>query len=780
MRFIRTLVIMVAVAAASHFFAVAVSAQTLSGKVTDESNSPISHVNVYIRTLQGGAATDEEGEYIIRNLPRGIFNVEISSIGYKKEERRVNLTNGDVTLDVILTEEAIETEELTVTARKTISDQLRAASQSRAVIDIDELEKKRGQTLGEAIEGVTGVTVLRTGPSIAKPIIRGLHSQRVLLLNHGIQQEGQQWGGEHAPEIDPFMPERIEVLKGAAGVQYGSNAIGGVISVEPRELRERPGIGGKLSLNAFSNNRQGSGSLFVEGGSKRFPGFGWRLQGSMRRAGDSRTPDYYITNSGFKERNGSLAIGYNGYTSGYELYISQFETELGIFTGSHIGNLSDLQRAFEHGRPLNTGDFTYEVKPPKQDVIHRIISLKTRHIKPTLGKLELQIGRQTNRRKEFDAHKPYSDELSALNLPSIELKLTTYTADATFTLNPIRSSFGKIGVSGMKQENVQKGTVFLIPNYRMYSGGIYAVESIFLDDWIFELGARFDYKRIKVYRDIAGTVVSSLHNYNNVSGVFGFIYQFSDHWSIGSNLGSAWRAPSLNELYSKGVHHGAAQYETGDLDLITEKSYNVDVTLRHISDKIHLELSAYNNFMRDFIYLFPEPEPVLTIRGAFPAFSYRQHDAVLRGFEGSVEYKMTDRFSIGATTSMVRGQNRITDEPLFQMPADRVKVLAEYLLPSTTFFTNQSFEFSVNAVRKQGRSPAGADFVPPPNGYMLFDVNYFTDLSLMSRKISFSLSIQNLFDTSRRDYLSRYRYFAEDPGRNIVLRFQTPFGIIDN
>jgi iron complex outermembrane receptor protein len=166
----------------------------------------------------------------------------------------------------------IELSEVRITGENDRSG-LTASSQSVIVMTPQDVDRHRGQTLGKALESINGITVLSTGPSISKPVIRGLHSQRVRVLNAGVPQEGQQWGGEHAPEIDPFAASSIEVLKGVAGVEFGAGAIGGVIKLQPRDLRTVPGIGGELTLNGFSNNRQASGSLLVEGGPDLVPDF---------------------------------------------------------------------------------------------------------------------------------------------------------------------------------------------------------------------------------------------------------------------------------------------------------------------------------------------------------------------------------------------------------------------------------------------------------------------------------------------------------------------------
>jgi iron complex outermembrane receptor protein len=202
-------------------------------------------------------------------------------------------------------------------------------------------------SLGESLQRITGVSVLQTGNNIYKPVIQGLHSSRVLILNNGIRQEGQQWGSEHAPEIDPYVANRLTVIKGASSVRYGGDAIGGVVLVEPRLLQYNPELNGELNLAAFSNNRQGVLSAMFEGGLDKSGLNAWRLQGTVKRGGNAKTPAYWLQNSGVEEFNMSAAAGWKKKEKGLELFYSLFNTRLGIFTGSHIGNLTDLETLSE-------------------------------------------------------------------------------------------------------------------------------------------------------------------------------------------------------------------------------------------------------------------------------------------------------------------------------------------------------------------------------------------------------------------------------------------------
>ena len=180
-------------------------------------------------------------------------------------------------------------------------------------------------------------------------MIHGLSGNRILTLNQGIRQEDQQWGTEHAPNLDPFSSDRITVVKGAASVQYGSDAMGGVILTEPVDLPRTAGINGEVRGVGILNGRGGGGNAMLQGGLKGLRGFGWRVQGSGKMLGDSESPEYVLSNTGMREQGASATIGYRDLRYRSTLYVSWFQRELGILRASHIGNLTDLDNAISNG-----------------------------------------------------------------------------------------------------------------------------------------------------------------------------------------------------------------------------------------------------------------------------------------------------------------------------------------------------------------------------------------------------------------------------------------------
>ncbi len=761
---------------------------TLRGSVANEQASALAGAHVRVPRLEQGAIANNNGLYVLAGLPADTVTVYVSFVGYGSVSRLVDLRQGDAAEDFVLVA-TVETL-FEVTVEEDEADRaLLLSPQSVIRLEAADLAVVRGQTLGQTLDRLPGVTTLSTGPSIQKPVIRGLHSDRVIVVNDGVQQEGQQWGAEHAPEIDPFAPARIEVVKGAAGLEYGAGAIGGVVRVEDHPLPQEPGVGGRVMLNTFSDNRQGAGSIQVEGGSRAVPGLGARLQVSARRAGAAHTPDYVLGNTGFFERAAKFALGYSRGPLELEGHVSRFATELGIYRGSHFNTFAGLDTVLALGRPPVNYEFSYEIDAPKQDIVHDLSAARLRYNLGDGARAEVQYGYQRNRRQEFDA-----DRLGGrdpLARAAFDLTLSTHTLDVKLQTAPRAflggNAFSHVGLSGMNQGN-SSNIGYLIPNFRAYTGGAFARTKWLSGAFTLDAGARLDVRRMRAFpreRGNSGAFERIEQRWWGLSGAIGGIVQLADTRSLAVNVSAAWRPPGVNELYSYGVHHGTAQFELGNRDIEPERSLGVDFTIRQRSERLQFDGSLFATRIHNYIHLVPTGGPIVTVRGVFPGFQYDQTDAVLAGFDGSASVEIYRGLATDVVFSVIRGDDVTRDEPLLQMPADRVGASLAYTLPDVGALRGTEFDAGVRFVRRQDRYPTRVnedgvsvplDYVAPPDGYSMFRFGVQGELVLGSQSVRYGVSVENLLDTDYRDYLSRYRYFAHDTGRNIVVRIQVPFG----
>ena len=773
----KTLSVILAIAVSCLVLPAIAQTATVSGKVLGEAGQPLPAVTVILPDLELGAFSDEEGRFRLENVPVGRHTIEFRFVGYRTIRSEVVVSVSDPkVLEVSMQPEALLGDEITVTGERDLAGELTGSSQSVLVLPLSELEERRGQTVGETLESLPGVSTLTTGPAVSKPVLRGVHSARVLVLNAGITQEGQQWGGDHAPEIDPFSPARIEVLKGAASVQYGAGAIGGVIRIEPPELPTRPGMGGRINTNLFSNNRQGAGSLLLQGALQRLDGLKWRVQGSLRRAGDAHAPVHVIRNSGFDERDYSMALGYSTDWMDTEAYFSHFGTWIGIFKGAHIGNTTDLRRTIERGEPSIVGSFTYQIDNPRQRVDHDLLSVRSLVRLGGKGNLELRYGQQYNRREEWDS----AARSGGVARPGFSQGLQTHSGEAIFQHRNFGNWYGRIGVSAMRQENRRFSTGFLIPDFLAYSAGVFALESWTKGKTTVETGLRYDYRWMEIYsntgRRATEIVDGGIFTYRNMTGVLGLIYELTPDMALAANVGRAWRPPGVNELYSHGVHHGTAQFEIGDKNLDTESSLNTDLTLRYQGDRGRGELGLFRSHYSNYISLLPADDLVLTIRGAFPKFTYVQSDAVIQGFDGYLEYQLSPHIDTHLSVSFVRGRNTAEHQPLYQMPATRFIAGLSFHLPTGGRLLDAGIGFEGRFVMRQDNFPEGIDYADPPAGYELFDLDLHAEIAVADQPVRVQFGVRNLFNQRYRDYLSRFRYYIDNPGRNVTFGMSIPFG----
>ncbi|NIJ51530.1 TonB-dependent receptor [Dyadobacter arcticus] len=745
----------------------------VKGVVRDRhTGQPVVGATILIAGQNTGVFTDEKGRYEMRNLCPGSYTLECRIVGYHSFQQKLDLTAGHEE-NFNLQEQEVHLKDVEITAHRTETP----SSQPLTTLTGIDLEKTRGQNLGESLKGLAGVTTLQTGSSISKPVIHGLHSNRILIMNNGVRQEGQQWGSEHAPEIDPFIATRISVVKGAAGVRYGSDAIGGVILVEPEELPFDKPISGETNAVGFSNGSQGVLSGTVQGGISGFEGFGWRAQGTIKRGGNIRTPNYFLDNTGISEKNFSLAAGYRHKGFGIDVFYSRFATKIGIFSGSHIGSITDLLNVIKNGEPLIKSGFSYEIARPNQNVTHDLLKAETHYHFQNGNRLQWTIARQINDRNEYDLHRPRNDSLAALNHPELTFKLTTLTNDVVWDHKPIAGKIaGQIGVSTFYQYNLMDGRP-LIPNFNQFNIGVFWMERYVKNGWELEAGVRYDYRTLKTYRIVNREKVADSFNFSNFSGTLGATRNFSERFSAKLNVGTAWRAPNVSELFSDGVHHGAAAYEKGDATLQAEKAVNSIASLKYADARWSVELGGYYNYISDFIYLKPQSEPILTIRGAFPYFKYTQTDATFKGIDLSATWELAKHTTIASKLSYLRVYDQQNESSLVMIPPNRLDNQLKYELPEIGKWNHAFVSIGNLFVARQTRVPLASDFLEPPKSYSLWNLQAGATLKISEKQqFEIGIGVQNLFNIAYRDYLNRFRYYADEMGRNASLRLKWKFG----
>lgn len=767
---------------------------TIKGIIKDaDTRLVLEKATATILELKKSVVTDRQGMYLISGLCPGDYTLRISHAGCQTTDYHFHIKE-DMEKQIELPHAENVLQEVVVVGAASIrSEGITGELKGK------ELAATRGLTLGESLQRIAGVTVLQTGNNIYKPVIQGLHSSRVLILNNGIRQESQQWGSEHAPEIDPYVANRLTVIKGASSVRYGGDAIGGVVLVEPRLLQYHRVLNGELNLAAFSNNRQGVISAMVESSFDEQEKTAWRLQGTFKRGGNARTPDYWLKNSGVEEFNMSAAAGWRASNKGAEIFYSVFNTRIGIFSGSHIGNLTDLENLIRLQQPpdyIKDAGFSYKIDRPFQDVQHHLLKAKVYSENLGESRLSLTLSSQLNIRKEFDITRSESD------LPQLQLNLLTNMADLVWEHYGNKKLKGSMGLNVMHQQNTINYRYF-IPNYTGIDLGLWVAEKYKFKKWQIEAGLRYDIRSRFAIKDndrapndrlmgnalVPGDPYGN-RNFKGISGTAVVAYAFNENLRASFTGSTAWRAPQVNELFSNGLHHGAARIERGDPSIIPERAYSILGNVLFNNSKWEIDFGIYNKIINDFIYLKPSYPPLLTIRGAFPAFDYAQTDAVITGSDINVGYKFNNHLSTQLKASILRAFDRGQNTWLIQMPSDRYEVDLSYAFVDGRKFKLPSIKIAYQYVTAQKRVPPTgnikvidpngqesmeSDYMAPPPAYALVNFEAAAGVEFMKRKVDVVFGVNNLFNIAYRDYMNAFRYFALERGRNISLKIKMPF-----
>lgn len=762
----------------------------LRGKIVEaETREPLAYASISVLEPGRGAVSDENGYFSIPNLCEGTaYTVTVSHVECAHETRIVRLTENTL-LEFYLAHNVLKE---VVVSEKAVAP---APAQAAQTVPAADLAAAQGINLGEVLKKLPGVTTLNTGATIAKPVIQGLHSNRIAIIANNVTLEGQQWGAEHAPEIDPFAADKVTVVKGAAGVRYGVGAIAGAIVLEPAELRKADGWGGWLSLGGFSNGYGGVASGAVDW---HRPGrsLALRLQGTAKRSGTLRAPDYWLGNTAAAELDFSALAGWKTTRWTHEVAASQFTQRLGVLRSAHLGSTTQLRAAIESETPLQNPDsFTYRIDRPYQSVQHQSLKYKTNWRLSDKWKIGSQYSFQYNYRREYDVVRKTG---SAADKPQVSFRLWTNTLDLALEHAPIRHWEGGLGVQGIQQLNyVGKGGY--IPDFNTLGASVWALERRrrYPDPWEFEFGARYDYRYSHVtYAEGTflppGVARDTVVRFGNASGTAGLIYHFARHGKATLNSSYAWRPPHVYELFARGVHFASATYEEGNRGMRPEKAWNTNLTLDWQGAKTSFTLTAFRNAVQEFIYLQPTVDSVLTVRGSFPVYRYRQDDAVLQGLDAGGSLRLAPAWSVEGRASLLRAVQRTTDNTprnwLPLMPADRIQygVTWRRAQDTETRGSNEQQETYVRllatTVLRQTRLPEEGLLKAPPPAFTVLSLDAAHTFRLRGRKagraeqwLDLGLTIQNLTNARYREYLNFFRYFADEPGINVGFRAKWRF-----
>ncbi|MEN9572100.1 MAG: hypothetical protein RL172_3331 [Bacteroidota bacterium] len=758
-----------------------------SGVITDgATRQPIPDVYIYFADIKVGTFSKSDGSFFITQIPEGKHLVEVSHIGYITLIETQEIA-GDTKRNFALQKTAVENNAVIVTGVGAAT-QLKKSPFQVSVQKKEDLLQHSATNLIDALTQQPGVSALSTGPAISKPVIRGLGYNRVLTINDGVRQEGQQWGDEHGIEIDESSVSKVEILKGPASLMYGSDAMAGVINVITNAPIQNNTIKAAVLSNYQTNNNTRLLNASVAG---NVNGFNWNIYNSMAAAADYRNRyDGRVFNSKYNQHNMGGYAGYNGSWGYSHLLISNFNLKAGLVEGDR-----DEEGYFI--KPVAGGnevraeasDFT-STKPfiPYQHIRHFKLATDN-SFKMGKSRLSVNVGYQQNQREEFGN----PDDLEEREL-FFNLKTITYTAKLHL---PEKNGWKtSAGINGMRQSNTNRGAEQLIPDYTQFDIGGYLYFQKNYRYITLSGGARYDTRSLDAGNLLDGEDVKApgfKKTFNNFSGSIGLAAQLTNKLNLKLNIARGFRAPGMPELASNGAHEGTTRYEYGDQNLKSETSLQLDAGIELSTEHISFNVSGFYNHFNQFIF-YRKLESAsggdsLVIQDGeeLTAFTFSQQAAEFAGVEASFDihphpldwlhFENSFSFTSARFKEAVEGNKYLPFIPAARLSSELRCSFDKLGRHLAKFYARVQLDNSF----KQGKVFTAYNTETATPGYSLLHAGIGADITSATGKTIVGIYItgNNLTDKAYQNHLSRLKYAAlnEATGRNGVFNMGRNFSI---
>lgn len=780
---------------------------SLTGQITDKkTGDPLPGVNIYFPDLKTGTTSNSEGIYTIKNLPPVRVLIQLSYVGYRTLIENIDLS-ATLVANFEMEYAATEINEVVITGLSKSTEQKRTST-SITVIPRLVLLQGAAENIIDALSSQPGIDQISTGTGISKPVIRGLGYNRVIVINDGTRQEGQQWGDEHGIEIDEYSVDKAEILKGPASLVYGSDALAGVISLISAPAPPEGQIAANLTTNYQSNNGLIGFSAKIAGNHK---GMVWDIQYSRKKSHAYRNRyDGYVLNSGFREYSLSLQLGITKSWGYSHLKLSAYNMTPGIIEGERDSITGDFTRQMaltdSTEGPQIVSDNTlksYTLITPYQKIHHYKAVLNSNLIMGN-SSLKTVFGFQQNQRQEYgNIFNPDQCDLCFL--------LNTLNYDVRYILPEFRKWSISFGANGMYQDSRNKGNEFLVPEYNLFDFGIFTMVRKSFGDVDISGGLRYD-SRLEngqdLYLNARGEKIKAPEEgsfqrftafssaFTGLSGSIGATWQISKVFFSKFNLSRGFRAPNISELGSYGVHEGTLRFEIGDPDLLAEKSIQVDFALGLSSEHISAELDVFSNSLQNYIF----SRKLSGVAGhdslteGVETFKFVTGNARLQGGEFRIDLHPHpfDWIHFENSISLVRAEQNEQPDSMRYLP-----MTPSPKLQSTIRFdvkeinnniNNAYFKIELEHFMKQNQYYAAFGTETETPGYSLVNLGLGMDITRRDKRLcSIYISINNLTDVTYQSHLSRLKYSPANyktgrtgiynMGRNLSFKLLIPLNL---
>jgi len=793
---------------------------SLTGNISSgKDGSPVEGASIYIPDLKSGTLSDSTGYYKLKNLPKARLLVQVSCIGFKSVVMTMDFAE-PTTRDFIMEPTITEIDEMIITGTSR-STEIKRNPIPVAVMDRKNIDQVNGSNIIDIVAKMPGINAVTTGPNIAKPFIHGLGFNRVLTLVDGIRHEGQQWGDEHGIEVDENAVNKVEIVKGPASLIYGSDALAGVINLIPYPSVSSGELKGSFISSYQTNNKLVGSSVAVD--ANRKDGFIWGGRLSHKMATNYKNKyDGRVYGTSFAETDANGYAGLNKNWGYSNLNLSVYNDLQMIPDGSRDSltrrftkqiTEADLFRPVVSDTELNS----YKIGAMHQHVQHYKIYSSNTFI---LGenKIALTLGYQRNIRQEFS----HPEEPS---IPGLHLVLNTLTYDLKYYFPDVKGLETTIGINGMVQQNKNRGTEFIIPDYRQFDAGPFLHIKKNLEKFDISGGLRFDSRffsndEMFVAKDPVTGFDKQVNSSSNVSKeqIFtkytrtftglsysiGASYSVNENLTVKVNVARGFRAPNISEISANGVHPGTNIYQIGNLNFKPEFSLQEDIGIIYSHRYIKANMELFNADINNYIFnqkVFNHLGVDSVIVNGNETFKFQQARAHLCGGEISIDihphpfdwlhFENSLSF-VYATNKGVQGIDVPKDAkylpfipPLHTNSELRADVIRKFKSLSTVYFKVEMVHYA-----RQNRAYLIDNTETITPGYTLFNAGFGADLLNNKRKAICSLHVSgnNMFDVAYQSHMSRLKYFGQYPdnftgrrgiydmGRNIGIKLLFPIG----
>lgn len=758
------------------------SQNSIKGIILDEIEVPVMGADIYIEQLHIGTISDENGSFELKNIPQGNHKLSISFVGFNTQNIEVNTTTLTIDLKIILVPSVFHMDEVIVSApfNKLQSENVMKIESK----GIETLRKTGAPTLMQSISNIAGVSEITTGTGIGKPVIRGLSGNRVLVYTQGVRLENQQFGNEHGLGMNDSGIESVEVIKGPASLLYGSDALGGVLYLNPEKFAYQNETKIDLNQNFYSNTLGSNTSLGVKTSKNKFK---FIFRGGFNSHADYQIPSGdRVTNSRFTEKDFKAGVGLN---------LDQFVTEF-----RYNYNQSEI------GIPEEIGEQTESrsVELPYQQLDTHILSLHN-HFYLKDSKIDFNLGYIVNNRKEFEDEHGHDDEHEEEEEheeeneeehhegAALDMNLKTLSYDLKYNFAK-KGKFETIaGIQGMFQNNKNFGEEILIPDARINDIGFMATSTFEINKKnSLQGGIRFDYRslqsdsyEIEEHHDETEddhneteddhdeeiTIVEGIEkDYNNFTFSLGYKSLLFNSITTRINLASGFRAPNLAELTSYGVHHGTNRFEIGNPDLESEQNFQTDISLEYGNQHFEIYANGFYNKLNNYIYARPTGEMI----DEHDVYEYVQNDSKLYGgeFGFHLHPHPYDWLHLESSFETVTGEQDNGDYlPL--IPANKWSNTIRTEFKGSKKFNEIYTALILDAYFEQNKV---SEFETKTPGYNLLHLRMGGNLDFDKLALGINLSFNNLLDETYTSHLSLLKAdMIPNPGRNIVLGLNFKF-----